>query len=180
MYADRAYESQRRRHWLLARGIKDRIMHCAHKYQRALTHWQQRRNALIDPIRQAVEKVFGTLKRSYGYRRGRYRGLARNAVGDVVAGHGLQPAPSGPDGGQWELSAGDDDEQKVAKLGPPEGTGRPRSLGGESKEFTGTNHHRRCDSHPCGDVMQRSPNAGIHGPPHRGEAIGGQPYSSQG
>lgn len=80
VYADRAYESQRRRRWLQGRGIKDRIMHRAHKHQRALPHWQQRRNALIDPIRKAVEKVFGTLKRSYGYRRVRYRGLARNAV----------------------------------------------------------------------------------------------------
>lgn len=80
VYADRAYESQRRRHWLKSQGIKDRIMHRAHKHQRALPHWQQRRNALIDPVRKAVEKVFGTLKRSYGYRRVRYRGLARNAV----------------------------------------------------------------------------------------------------
>ena len=80
VYADRAYESQRRRRWLQAQGIKDRIMHRAHKHQRALPHWQQRRNALIDPIRKAVEKVFGTLKRSYGYRQVRYRGLARNAV----------------------------------------------------------------------------------------------------
>ena len=75
VYAVRAYESQQRRRWLQGRGIKDRIMH-----QRALPHWQQRRNALIDPVRKAVEKVFGTLKRSYGYRRVRYRGLARNAV----------------------------------------------------------------------------------------------------
>ena len=80
VYADRAYESQRRRHWLQAQGIKDRPMHRAHKHQRALPHWQQRRNALIDPVRKAVEKVYGTLKRSYGYRRVRYRGLARNAV----------------------------------------------------------------------------------------------------
>ena len=80
VYADRAYESQRRRHWLKAQGIKDRIMHRAHKHQRELSHWQQRRNALIDPVRRAVEKVFGTLKRSPRYRRVRYRGLARNAV----------------------------------------------------------------------------------------------------
>ena len=40
------------------------------------------RNDLIAPraIPTLVEKVFGTLKRSYGYSRVRYRGLQRNSV----------------------------------------------------------------------------------------------------
>ena len=37
--------------------------------QPELPHWQKRRNALIRPRRALVEKVFGTLKRSYGYSR---------------------------------------------------------------------------------------------------------------
>ena len=37
------------------------------------------RNRALVPIRSAVERVFGTLKRSYGWVRVRYRGLARNA-----------------------------------------------------------------------------------------------------
>ena len=40
----------------------------------------QLRNDLIAPRRSLVEKVFGTLKRSYGYSRVRYRGLQRNTV----------------------------------------------------------------------------------------------------
>ena len=48
--------------------------------QRGLPYWQQRRNALIAPRRAPVEQVFGTLKRSYGYRTVRYLGLARNLV----------------------------------------------------------------------------------------------------
>ena len=80
VYGDRAYESKRRRQWLQAQGINDRIMHRSHKHQRALPYWQQRRNALLAPRRALVEKVFGTLKRSYGYQRVRYRGLGRNAV----------------------------------------------------------------------------------------------------
>ncbi len=32
------------------------------------------------PRRALVEKIFGTLKRSYGYSRVRYRSLERNAV----------------------------------------------------------------------------------------------------
>ena len=51
-----------------------------HKGQRGkpITRWQKRRNRLIAAIRVNVERTFGTLKRSYGFVRVRYRGLARN------------------------------------------------------------------------------------------------------
>ena len=78
VYADKAYEHKQRRRRLKAEGIKDRIMHRSHKNQLALPHWQQRRNALIAPIRRQVERIFGTLKRSYGYTRVRYYSLAAN------------------------------------------------------------------------------------------------------
>lgn len=78
VYADKAYEHKERRTRLKAAGIRDRIMHRSHKYQKKLPSWQARRNALIAPIRSAVERVFGTLKRCYGYRRVRYFGLGRN------------------------------------------------------------------------------------------------------
>ena len=80
VYGDRAYESKARRQRLKAAGIKDRIMHRSHKHPRELPPWQQRHNELIGPIRAQVEKVFGTLKRTYRYQRVRYRGLARNGV----------------------------------------------------------------------------------------------------
>ena len=80
VYADKAYESKRRREWLRSQGIDDCIMHRSHKHQRELPQWQQERNARIARVRAVVERVFGTLKRSYGYRRVRYRGLGRNGV----------------------------------------------------------------------------------------------------
>ena len=80
VYGDKAYESKERRKRLKSQGIKDRIMHRAHKHRPVLPYWQKRRNELISPIRKTVEKVFGTLKRSYGYSRVRYRGLERNGV----------------------------------------------------------------------------------------------------
>lgn len=80
IYADRAYEHKDRRRRLKAAGVKDRIMHRSHKNQARLPHWQAVRNTLISPIRAAVERVFGTMKRSYGYRRVRYRGLAANLL----------------------------------------------------------------------------------------------------
>ena len=80
VYGDRAYEHKQRRARLKARGIKDRIMHRSHKNQTGLPPWQARRNRLIAPIRAAVERVFGTLKRCYGYTRVRYFSLAANAT----------------------------------------------------------------------------------------------------
>jgi transposase, IS5 family len=80
IYADKAYEKKDRRHALKQRGIKDRIMHRSHKHQEQLPHWQQRRNQLISPIRSAVERVFGTLKRCYDYRKVRYTSLAANTT----------------------------------------------------------------------------------------------------
>lgn len=80
VYADKAYELKARRQGLRARRIKDRIMHRSHKHQARLPHWQAVRNRLISPIRAAVERVFGTLKRTYGYRRVRYRGLQANLL----------------------------------------------------------------------------------------------------
>jgi IS5 family transposase len=78
VYADRAYEKQERRARLKQCGIKDRIMHRANKHQPRLTFWRARRNALIIPIRQTVERTFGTWKRSYGWARARYMGLTPN------------------------------------------------------------------------------------------------------
>jgi IS5 family transposase len=80
VYADKAYEQKERRQSLKAAGIKDRIMHRSHKHQAGLPHWQGVRNQLISPIRSAVERVFGTFKRGYGYRRVRYRGLSANLL----------------------------------------------------------------------------------------------------
>jgi IS5 family transposase len=80
VYADKAYEHKDRRRRLKAARIKDRIMHRSHKNQAALPHWQAVRNRLIGPIRAAVERTFGTLKRSYGYRRVRYLGLEANLL----------------------------------------------------------------------------------------------------
>jgi transposase, IS5 family len=80
VYGDRAYEHKERRRRLKQARIKDRLMHRSHKHQAALPTWQARRNKLISPIRAAVERVFGTLKRSYGYWRVRYRGLEANLL----------------------------------------------------------------------------------------------------
>lgn len=77
LYADRGYDKAARRQALRERGIKDRIMHKAPR-GRPLDVHRRRRNRLIAAIRAAVEGIFGTWKRGYGYARVRYRGLLRN------------------------------------------------------------------------------------------------------
>ena len=47
---------------------------------RPLKPWQVAFNKAVAPIRAGVERLFGTMKRAYGYRRVRYLGLARNDV----------------------------------------------------------------------------------------------------
>jgi IS5 family transposase len=77
--ADKAYDSEARRAGLRERGIEPRIMHKARR-NRPLKPWQKAFNKAVAPIRAGVERLFGTMKRTYGYRRVRYLGLARNDV----------------------------------------------------------------------------------------------------
>ena len=78
VYGDKGYPTRARTAWLKAQGIKSRIMHKSWGGGPPLTQWQKRHNALISPIRAAVEGVFATLKRWMGLAKVRYRGLAKN------------------------------------------------------------------------------------------------------
>ncbi len=84
VYADRAYESKRRRRALKAAGIKDRIMHRRHKHMPVLPHWMAVRNGLIARRRAPVEAIFSAMKRLYGKARTRCHSLERNAA-DFIA-----------------------------------------------------------------------------------------------
>jgi IS5 family transposase len=79
VFADKAYDSIARREALASAGIADAIMHRGHA-RRRLAPWQRWMNAAFAPIRGQVERAFGTLKRGYGWRRVRSRGLARNGA----------------------------------------------------------------------------------------------------
>ena len=79
VYADKAYDSEARRRGLRERGIEPRIMYQARR-DRPLRPWQAALNRAVAPIRAGVERLFGTMRRAYGYRGGRYLGLARNGV----------------------------------------------------------------------------------------------------
>ena len=80
VYGDAAYGTHARSARLRALGIADRLMRRPTKHQPRLGPTARRRHARIEQVRRPVEHVFGTLKRSYGYQRVRYRGLARNTT----------------------------------------------------------------------------------------------------
>jgi transposase, IS5 family len=79
VYADKAYDTKKRRARLKAQGIKDRIAHRPNKHH-PLTLRQEQRNKGISKRRSGVERVFAVAKRVMGWSRVRYIGLRRNAV----------------------------------------------------------------------------------------------------
>lgn len=81
VYADRGYDQAARRARPAERGIADGIM----RRRRRDTPPAEAaaialRNKPLAPLRAPVERIFGVWKRWYGFRRVRYRSLARNAA----------------------------------------------------------------------------------------------------
>lgn len=79
VYADKVYGNKENRALLKELGVKDRLMRhgCRRK---KLTEREELRNNLISPTRSKIEKIFGTMKRSYGFTRVRYNDLASNQL----------------------------------------------------------------------------------------------------
>jgi len=79
VYGDRAYDSERLRQHLFAKGLGDGLMRRGRK-NKPLDQAALDRNHALIPVRRNVERVFGTMKRSYRMGRMRAYSLARNAV----------------------------------------------------------------------------------------------------
>ncbi len=77
LFADGAYAKDARKAALRDRGVFCGIINRPWRY-RAITTQQKRRNKFYSRVRQAVERVIGTLKRHYGMERCRYLGQVRN------------------------------------------------------------------------------------------------------
>ena len=92
VYADRAYDTHERRQRLKSMGIEDGIMKRGNKHHPEVSEGDKERNELISKVRARVEKVFGTLKRTYRYSRVRYIGLERNTTEMWLKCIALQPA----------------------------------------------------------------------------------------
>ncbi len=80
-YADKAYDNDEIRRTLRDNKIKPRLMHRTYAKDSPTT---KNRKAILNKgygrIRCAVEKFFGTIKRSYGARQARYLGIAKNQL----------------------------------------------------------------------------------------------------
>jgi len=76
VYADKAYDSTARRERLKKADVMAGILKKGRR-NKPLTDWERTWNRYLSTIRSPVERVFGTLKRSYGFRRAAYVGLER-------------------------------------------------------------------------------------------------------
>lgn len=85
VYADKAYDSATMRQRLDRDAIANGVMKRPNKHHPVLPAREARRNRALAPLRSAVERVFGTLKRTYGLSRMRFMGLQRNAGWMMIA-----------------------------------------------------------------------------------------------
>lgn len=79
VYADKAYDTHRRRAELERRGVVAGLMHRGNRHQ-PLSAQQRAMNEHVTRLRAPVERTFGILKVHYRLRRSRYIGLVRTAV----------------------------------------------------------------------------------------------------
>ncbi len=79
IYGDKAYVSGRRKAEAEAQGVEWRVLRKATR-KRKLNCADQSFNKKSNRTRARVEHTFGVIKHLWGYRRTRYRGLAKNAA----------------------------------------------------------------------------------------------------
>ena len=76
LYGDAAYESVKHRDLLEKMGKGNALMHRGNKHH-PMPEDEKARNAEISRLRMPAEGVFGYMKRTLGYRKVRYMGLAK-------------------------------------------------------------------------------------------------------
>ncbi len=84
VYGDRGYDSAEFRSYLAEHGCGDGVMRRA-RAKRPLSPAEVESNHALSLVRRAVESVFGTLKRSYGFARMRFYNARRNTVAVLLA-----------------------------------------------------------------------------------------------
>ncbi len=78
-FADKAYDSAKNQKILDERNIKNGILIKGTR-KRRLSKEEKMCNRILTRFRCPVERIFGTLKRSYNYSRARYLGLRKNSL----------------------------------------------------------------------------------------------------
>lgn len=83
-FADKAYDSKKNHKILEAKNVENGILMKGTR-TRKLSRVEQMCNRVLSKLRCPVERVFGTLKRSYRYSRARYLGLKKNGLQLIIA-----------------------------------------------------------------------------------------------
>ncbi len=78
-FADKAYDSKKNHKILKEQNIQNGILIKGAR-NRKLTRIEKMCNTILSKLRCPVERIFGTLKRSYRYNRARYLGLRKNTL----------------------------------------------------------------------------------------------------
>ena len=78
-FADKAYDSAKNQKILDERDVKNGILMKGTR-KRRLSKEEKMCNRILTRFRCPVERIFGTLKRSYNYSRARYLGLRKNSL----------------------------------------------------------------------------------------------------
>jgi IS5 family transposase len=78
-FADKAYDSAKNNKILEEKNIKNGILMKGTR-ARKLSAVEKMCNRVLSKLRCPVERVFGTMKRTYRYNRARYLGLKKNGL----------------------------------------------------------------------------------------------------
>ena len=79
VYGDRGYASEKKKRLARAAGVLWAVKEKA-KPGRALSRWHRDKNRRFGKVRAKVEHVFRVMKCQFGYRKVRYRGIAKNGA----------------------------------------------------------------------------------------------------
>src|SRR5271157_2211628 len=79
VFADKAYDSEKNHKILHEKNAQNGILMKGTR-KRKLSCVEKMCNRILSKLRCPVERVFGTLKRSYRYSRSRYLGLRKNSL----------------------------------------------------------------------------------------------------
>ena len=96
VYGDKGYASGAKKRAAEAAGVLWAVKEKG-KPGRRLTARQRARNRRFGKVRAKVEHVFRVMKCQFGYRKVRYRGIAKNGCSGVLAAGARQPVPRAQD-----------------------------------------------------------------------------------
>lgn len=78
-FADKAYDSKENEELLRVKEVNNGVLIKGHRHKK-LSQVERRCNRILSKLRSPVERVFGTMKRTYRYCRSKYLGLRKSSL----------------------------------------------------------------------------------------------------